>query len=137
MLKKVLNLAAALVLLAAGSLCFAPMRAWASKEGSYIYHSLFVTGPAVFYGAGTAVTDSGGTSQLGVSITTGTPGAMTGVFSIRNLGALAAKPATSNEGDWYYDTAQHTVAMATATKSDNSAWLKANTATTGAAWTTY
>lgn len=55
----------------------------------------------------------------------------------RWLGALAAKPSTSVEGDQYYDTVQHTIALATATKSDNSAWLKANTATTGAAWTTY
>lgn len=58
-------------------------------------------------------------------------------FAARWLGALAAKPATSQEGDQYYDTIQHTIAMATATKSDNSAWVKANTATTGAAWTLY
>ena len=137
MLKKVWNLAAALIVLAVGSLVFAPVRAWASQEGSYLYHQFFLTGPAVFYASNASYTGSDGTARTGVSITTGTPSAMTGVFSERDLGALGAKPATSVEGDRYYDVVQHTICIATATKSDNSAWLKANTATTGAAWTLY
>lgn len=136
-MKKSLKLAAAAVLAAASLSLVKPIRTFASQTGSYMFHALYNTGPVVFYGAAQAWTGPDSTSRIGVTITTGTPSAMSGIATWHFLGALGGKPATSTEGDMYYDIAAHTIAMATATKSDNSAWLKANTATTGAPWTTY
>lgn len=136
MVKKILNLAAAFVVFAVGALCFAPVRAWASQEGSYLYHQFFLTGPAVIYAANVSYTGSDGTARRGVEITSGTITAPSSVHQ-RWLGALATKPSTSVEGDEYWDSTQHAVAIATCTASSNACWLKGNTATTGSAWTLY
>jgi len=132
-----LTVAALALVAAVCSLTFKPVRAWASQEGSYIYHQFFLQGPAVFYGAATSYTGSDNTARLGVSITTGTPSAMTGVASLRFRGAQAAKPASSNEGDFYYDTAQHSVAIATCTSAGNDCWVKALINTANGGWTLY
>lgn len=138
---KAATIAALALVAAVCSLTFKPIRAWASQEGSYIYHQFFLNGPAVFYGASSQFTGSDGTARLGVSITTGTPAAMTGVASMRFLGAQAAKPATSNAGDFYWDTVQNTLAMSTCTAANTSCWIKAYTGTQTAgqpsAWTLY
>lgn len=136
-MKKSLKLAAVAVIAALSLMTLKPVRSFASQTGSWMLHAFYNTGPVVFYGAAQAFTGPDSTSRIGVTITTGTPSAMTGISTWHFLGALGGKPATSTEGDTYYDVAQHTVCMATATKADNSAWLKANTATTGAPWTTY
>lgn len=135
-MKKSLKLAVA-AFVAALSLCvFKPVRVWASQEGSYLYHQFFLSGPAVFYTASTAYTGSDGVSRTGLRITTAAYSADSAVAQ-HFLGAQASKPATTVEGDQYWDTVQHTIAIATCTAANNGCWLKANTATTGAAWTIY
>lgn len=129
---KSLKLAAAAVI-AALSLCtFKPARVWASQEGSYIYHSLYVTGPAVFYGGSWTGTD--GTARTGVTISTGTPTAPAAVV-MHFLGSVASKPATSSEGDFGYDSTLHTIFFATGTSTGNDKFVRG--VTTGSSWTIY
>ena len=110
------------------------MRAWASQEGSYIYHQFLVSGPASFYGAASSYTDGTNTTHIGVEITTGTLASPSSVH-LRFLGALAAKPATSVEGDFFWDSTNHGIAFATGTSSGNDKWMRS--VTTGSSWTTY
>lgn len=115
MFKKISQLVAATILAAIVLVAFKPVIAWASQEGSYLYHQFFLTGPAVIYGAGSSYTGSDGTARQGLTITTGTPTAMTGVASIRFLGVQASSPTSASEGDQYYDLGQHSMYFASMT----------------------
>ncbi len=139
-LRKALTLAALTLVAAASLLTFKPVRVWASQEGSYIYHQFFLQGPAVFYGASTQFTGSDGTARLGVTITTGTPTAMTGVTSVRWLGAVASAPTSHNVGDMAYDISKSSLIISTsAATNSTTGWVRGTTTTDAsvAAWTAY
>ena len=131
-MKKSLKLAAAAVI-AALSLCtFKPVRVWASQEGSYIFHAIYVNGPGVFYGSSWKGND--GVTYTGVTVSTGTPTAPAGTV-MHFLGAVSSKPATSSEGDFGYDSTLHAVFFATGTSTGNDKFVRA--VTSGSSWTIY
>lgn len=130
MIKKMAAFALGLSLAVAGLMFMKPILAWATEEGSWLYHQ-FVgpDGPAIFY-AGTSYTNSAGTANKGVYVYGGTkttPGA-----AARFRGAAAGKPSSPVEGDQAYDTNVHSQIWY-----DGSNWWKLDITVQPPKWTEY
>jgi len=113
MTKKLMQLGFGILVAAIMSLAIPSVRTWASEEGGYIYHWLFVNGPLEVFTTNTW-TDAKGTAHTGLEVNSGTKTAAT-ALSMRFLGAMltSARPACASgtEGDFIYDTAYHALAF--------------------------
>lgn len=122
------------------SFCIPSVRTWASQEGSYIYHAIYVNGPAVIY-TGNTWKGSDGKTYQGLVVST-TTFSSTGVYTYAALNQVflggmttAARPACAagTEGEHIYDTTVHSLAFC-----DGTNWHKLVTGS-GAndSWTSY
>ncbi len=131
----------AMLVLAVTLSLFQGPRAWASEEGAWIYHWLWVNGPLTVYSTNTWK-DAGGTTHTGLEVNSGTYAARTAV-SFRFLGAMAtsARPActgaTTIEGDVYYDTTVHSFAFCNGSSYYRMIDLGATYPTVGSVWTEF
>ena len=141
-MKNRLKLAAASLLAALClSLTLPAVRAWASVEGSYIYHQFVLRGPAYFFSSpvggaqGIIISTNAytGASQSGVPTVSGT------ALQIIGAQTTAARTACSSttEGQLAYDFTVHSMAWCNGTS-----WYKlvdsgSSYSTSGDYWTAY
>lgn len=117
MVKKASRLAVAFALFVAASLCFKPVRVWASVEGSYIYNQFVLQGPAYVFksrvGGAQGIRISTG-AYTGAS-QSGVPTAPTGTVDIIVEGgqttAARTACAAGSEGRIFYDVTVHSIAF--------------------------